>query len=239
MLSCFIIDYEAHAAQALKAYINQCGYFSSIDVFNSTLDALEKVREGHKPDVVFIDVEIPELSGIDFAKMLPKEIAIIYITASTQQILTAFETNVYDYMLKPVSFSRFLLSVEKVKFRFYKKLNQVSISEYMFINPGIKGKVVRVKFSEIEYVEGLKNYVVIHHSGVHQITYLTMHETEDALPANMFIRIHKSFIINLFGIMSIEGNSVTLSNKLKLPIGPTFKSALFQLIDSQTVSSRR
>lgn len=240
MLTCFIIDDEDHAIQCLTTYIAECADLKLIGAFNSTLAALEMINGGCQPDLIFMDIDIPLLSGIDLAKLLPKEIAIIYVTGLTEQALNSFDTNVCDYLLKPVSFPRFLKAVLKVKSALNHKIeSQTNNHEYIFINPGVKGKVVRIQLKDISYIEGLKNYVVINHVKLRQITYLTMHEIERALPATNFIRIHKSFIVNLSKIECVEGNMMTLSDVKQLPIGPSYKPRLLQLIGSRTILSKR
>ncbi|MDF2432520.1 MAG: two-component system, LytTR family, response regulator [Mucilaginibacter sp.] len=240
MINCIIIDDEQYSIDTLTEYIKKAGSVNLLGSYTNPLKAIQAIKAGEKPNLVFLDIDMPELSGIELAGLLPSDIAIIYITAYSGYALQAFETNVYDFLLKPVSFTRFVKAVNKVLPNLQiESTPQPPAPEYIFINPGVKGKSIKLAFSDIIYIQGLKNYVIIYVIGGKHITYLTMNEMESALPPDKFIRIHKSYIINLNKIQSIEGNTVIISEHLNLPLGGSYKDSLTSFINKYSVISKR
>jgi two-component system LytT family response regulator len=241
MIKCLIVDDEQYAIDTLTQYINQTDDCSVLGTFTSPYAALRALEAGLLPDILFLDVDMPELSGMELAALIPPQIAIIYVTAHGDYALKAFETNVFDFLLKPVSYPKFLKSIQKIK-----RVADLPVAkeiahhaDYIFINPGIKGKVIKLYFSDILYVEGLKNYVVFNQQKEKFITYLTMKEIEEALPTPQFVRIHKSYIINFSKVIGAEGNMVILQNNLKLQVGGNYKERLRKLIIDNSITSIR
>lgn len=193
-----------------------------------------------KPDISFLDIDMPELSGLALADMIGAESAVIFTTAFKNYALEAFEKNASDFLLKPVSFERFLKSVKKVS-DLLKKTGEGNriIRDYFFINPGVKGKMIKLNFSEIIYIEGLQNYIQIFTGDAKYITYLNMKEIEAGLPPLKFSRVHKSYIINNEKITSVEGNKVILSTAIQLPIGANFKAAFMKRLAEDMIRTTR
>ena len=240
MITCIIIDDESYAIDTLTDYISKTTELRLLASFSNPVEAISAIGTHIRPDLVFLDINMPGLSGLEVAGMLPEHTAIIYVTAHAEQAIKTFETNVYDFLLKPVSFAKFLKSVQKIKVMMdAKPLMPEVTNDYFFINPGVKGKMIKLEYKEIIYIQGLKNYVIIYIVGGKQITYLTMTEIERALPADRFLRIHKSFIINLNRIQSLEGNTVIMSEHLNLPLGGSYKETLMNFIVNKSVTSRR
>jgi two-component system LytT family response regulator len=240
MISCIIVDDEPYSIDTLSDYISKSNGLRLLKAYSNSLDAINNIQNWQNPDIIFLDIDMPDLTGLEFAELLPENIAVIYVTAHAEYALKAFDTNVYDFLLKPVSFAKFLKSVQKVKSMLeVQQPIKEKTSEYFFINPGVKGKVIKINFDEIIYIQGLKNYVVIYILREKHITYLTMKEIEDALPPHKFLRIHKSFIINLFRIQCIEGNTVIMSEHLNLPVGGAYKKSLINLINNKSVLTKR
>jgi two-component system LytT family response regulator len=241
MIKCLIVDDEQYAIDTLTQYINQTDGCSVLGTFTSPYAALRALEAGLLPDILFLDIDMPELSGMELAALIPPQIAIIYVTAHGDYALKAFETNVFDFLLKPVSYPKFLKSIQKIKrvadLQAAKEI--VHHADYIFINPGIKGKVIKLYFSDILYVEGLNNYVVFNQQKEKFITYLTMKEIEEALPTPQFVRIHKSYIINFSKVIGAEGNMVILQNDLKLQVGGNYKERLRKLIIDNSITSIR
>ncbi|MDN5286004.1 MAG: yehT 5 [Mucilaginibacter sp.] len=241
MISCVIVDDESYVIDTLTQYLSKTNDCHLLATFSDPLAALQEIKGGLIPDILFLDVDMPELSGFELASLLPPQIAIVYVTAHDDYALQAFETNVYDFLLKPVSFSKFLKSVQKIKGILESRLanDTRNNTDYIFINPGIKGKVIKLYFQEIIYVEGLKNYVIFNmHKGKH-VTYLTMKEIEEALSSRYFVRIHKSYIINFSKVQAIEGNMVILPGNLQLPLGGNYKEKLMKMVANNSVISNR
>jgi len=240
MNTCYVIDDEEHAIDTIVGYINKFPGLELIGTSINPLIAINEIRE--KPvDIVFLDVDMPELSGMDVADIISPFTAIIFTTAFPNYALQAFEKNGSDFLLKPISFDRFTKSVTKVQNLIRSKhQSEVSVNNgYFFINPGVKGKMIKLNYADILYIEGLKNYIVIYTVEGKHITYLSMKEVEKAIPDDQFVRTHKSYIINLNKIKSIDGNSVIMVPNIELPIGISFKDAFFDIIDTKTIRSGR
>lgn len=241
-MKCYIVDDELHGIKVLQKYIYKCPELTLIGTSTDPIKGLQEISDAADIDLVFLDVDMPELSGLEISRILPKNIATIFTTAFSKYAFEAFEVSAVDFLLKPISFAKFVVAVEKVKDR---QLSS-TVEEYVqkahsiFINPGVKGKVVQIHFNDIFYIEGLKNYVVIYNrTGAKHITYLTMNEIIAALPKSMFCRVHKSFVINLSLIVSIEGNQTLLVEQTRIPIGSTYKDAFMEVIAELTIKSNR
>ncbi len=244
MHTCYVIDDEDHAVDTLVKYINKFPDLNLIGSNTNPLKAINEIRNAEHVDMVFLDVDMPELSGMEVAEIISSYTSIIFTTAHPNYALEAFEKNGSDFILKPVSFERFAKSVTKVQ----KLINpkppheHSTADEHFFINPGIKGRMIQLTYADILYIEGLKNYVVIYTTDNKYITYLSMKEIENAIPLSRFVRIHKSFIINIDQIKSIDGNNVIMSQStglVELPIGTLFKDNFLNIINSKALRSRR
>jgi len=242
MTNCYVIDDEEHAIDTIVNYINR---FPGLNLIGSSINPLQgihDVRNAERVDIVFLDVDMPELSGMDVADIISSFTSVIFTTAYPNYALQAFEKNGSDFLLKPISFDRFTKSVTKVQTLISNKNSnsgQSNEEEYFFINPGVKGKMIQLNYADILYVEGLKNYIVIYTTESKHITYLSMKEVEKGLPQSKFIRIHKSYIVNINKIRSIDGNNVILSQNSELPIGTSFKDSFIEMINTKTLRSGR
>ncbi|MDB5121923.1 MAG: yehT 5 [Mucilaginibacter sp.] len=240
MITCIVIDDEAYSIDIVTTYINKTDNLKLLSSYTNSVTAIRAIEAGLKPALIFLDIDMPDLSGFELAALLPPDIAIIYITAFGNYALQSFETNVYDFLLKPISFAKFLKSVNKVKAILEPRAEHNDPeAEYFFINPGVKGKVIKIDYKNIIYIQGLKNYIIIYLFGGKCVTYLMMKEIEQTLPKHTFIRIHKSYIVNVNMIQAIEGNTITLSEHLNLPLGGSYKDSLMKIINKKAVISRR
>jgi DNA-binding LytR/AlgR family response regulator len=240
-MTCYVIDDEEHAIDTLIGYINKLPGLHLAGSNINPLEAIDEVINSTPADIVFLDVDMPELSGLDAADIISPHAAIIFTTAFPNYAVQAFEKNGADFLLKPISFERFTKSVNKVQglIKSKKQTEQPPEDDHFFINPGIKGKVIQLSYSDIVYIEGLKNYVVIYTGTEKHITYLSIGELEKSIPASRFIRIHKSFIINIDKIKSIDGNKVMLGQSSVLPIGHLFKDNVINMVHARTLKSGR
>ena len=242
MYTCYVIDDEEHAIEVLVGYIKR---FPGLSLIGSNINPLKAVDEivnsKTSIDIIFLDVDMPELSGLDVADIIGTNSAIIFTTAFPNYAVQAFDKNTADFLLKPISFERFTKSISKVQniIKLQKPVEPPRENDYFFINPGARGKAIQLSYAETIFVEGLKNYIVIHTPDDKHVTYLSMNEIEKSLPATRFIRIHKSYIINVDKIKSIDGNSVVLTSKIELPIGNSFKEAFTNMINAKTLKSGR
>lgn len=222
-VSCIIIDDEPLARKGLKEYIADVDFLSLTGEFDNPLKAAELIGKG-EVQLLFLDIQMPKITGIDFFKTLSNAPPVIFTTAYSEFALDGFEVNALDYLIKPISFERFLKAALKAK-EFYeirhKNLAEVSASDnYFFIKAD--NKLVKVSFDEIVFVEALQNYVVIHLADRKYMTYLTFKSIEDYLPAHKFVKVHKSYIAAVSKIDSIEGNDLRLGQQ-HIPISRNLK----------------
>jgi DNA-binding LytR/AlgR family response regulator len=239
MYKCFIIDDESHAIETLKKYALDSGQLEVMGTSQNPLEAVKYINEQKDIDITFLDIDMPEISGLDVADLIYDNTAIIFTTGHAGYAVQGFEKNISDFMLKPVSFTRFLKSLTKVIAELERKQQEEAKNNtYFFVNPGIKGKMLKINFHDVDYIEGLNNYIVIHTPPNNHIIYLTMKEIEAGLPSEIFIRIHKSYIVNINKVTLMEGNKIMIG-KLIFPIGSSYKEKLFKKIDSNIIRTHR
>ncbi|CAM4380533.1 two component transcriptional regulator, LytTR family [Pedobacter westerhofensis] len=239
MYKCFIIDDESHAIETLKKYAKDSGQLEIVGTSQNPLEAVKYINERKDIDITFLDIDMPEISGLDVADLIYQNTAIIFTTGHAGYAVEGFEKNISDFMLKPISFTRFLKSVTKVIAQLEKKMQEEAKNDtYFFVNPGIKGKMLKINFNDVEFIEGLNNYIVIHTPPNNHIIYLTMKEIEAGLPPEIFIRIHKSYIVNINKVTLMEGNKIMI-NKMIFPIGSSFKEKLLKKINNNIIKTHR
>jgi DNA-binding LytR/AlgR family response regulator len=199
--------------------------------FDNPLDATDLLGTG-EVQLLFLDIQMPKITGIDFFKTIKNPPVVIFTTAYPQYALEGFEVNALDYLVKPVSFDRFLKAALKAK-EFY-EIRQKNVSavkagettpEYFFIKAD--NKLVKIQFEDILFVEALQNYVTVHTIEKKYITYLTLKSVEDFLPAEKFLKPHKSFIVSAAKINSIEGNEISISGH-RIPISRNLKEEIME-----------
>jgi DNA-binding LytR/AlgR family response regulator len=239
MINCIIVDDEQHAIDILETYVAQTPSLHLAGTTTNPMEALQMVS-AQKIDLVFLDIHMPELSGIDFIKAINGKVKVILTTAYSEFALESYELDVVDYLLKPIRFPRFLQSVQKA----VSELNELSMShsstegndDYIFVKTESKGKLLKINLNEIDYIEGMKNYVAIFRSGQKTLVYTSMKELEERLPHKQFIRVHKSFIIPISKITGIEGNMLRLKNvTTEILIGDSYRPELMELIKNKMI----
>jgi DNA-binding LytR/AlgR family response regulator len=224
-LNCIIIDDEPLSRKGLKEYIADIDFLNLVGEFDNPLGASEIISAG-EVQLLFLDIQMPKITGIDFFRTLKNPPPVVFTTAYPQYALDGFEVNALDYLVKPVSFDRFLKAAMKAK-EFYEvrqKNRTESVPgagvEYFFIKAD--NKLVKIAFDDILFVEALQNYVTIHTATKKYISYLTFKSVEDYLPAEKFIKVHKSFIISAVKVDSIEGNEIRMGQH-QVPISRSLK----------------
>lgn len=230
MTNCIIVDDEPLARQLIASYINELPELHLIGSYESAFEAFT-VLHSQSIDVIFLDIEMPGVSGINFVRSLKLHPKIIFISAHTEFAVDAFEIEATDYLVKPVTFNRFLQAVNKIiKPTSIKRIKEIP-SETSSIFIKVDRRLVKVGFSEILYIEGMGDYLKVYVMKKTYITYMTLGKIETLLPASKFTRIHRSTIINTDLIEYIEGNLVII-NGVELSIGLTYReSFLKKLID--------
>lgn len=231
---CIIVDDEPPATRILENYIGKVNFLEKVGVFNDSLKALEFLNT-QTVDVIFLDIQMPQLTGLQISRIISKDIKVIFTTAYPDFALEGFELNAVDYLLKPISFERFYQAVSKLNSEPKIEIsNHSNLPDFLFIKTDGKNKFQKVFLSDILYVESLQNYVCIHTSKQQIITHSSLRNVIESLPENDFIQIHKSHIISLKHIESTDNFSVFINGK-ELPIGATFKDAFFEKVEENKI----
>ncbi|MBC7689478.1 MAG: response regulator transcription factor [Aquabacterium sp.] len=239
MIRCLIVDDEQHAIDIMVHYISQTSYLELAGSTTKPIEALQIVTT-QNIDLVFLDIQMPDLSGIDFVKALNGKAHVILTTAYSEFAIEGFDLDVVDYLLKPVRFPRFLSAVQKAVKTITDESGDTDTKneeDYIFVKTESKGKLLKINLSEIDFIEGMKNYVAIYRGGQKTLVYTNLKDLVNHLPTRQFIRIHKSFIIPISRITGIEGNRVLLKNvTAEILIGENYKADLMEIIKNKMIS---
>lgn len=234
-ITCYIIDDEPLAQEILVEYIAKVPFLELIGTFMSPLEAHGQIQKD-KPDLLFLDINMPDLDGLSFIPMLNPKPMIILTTAYDQYALKAFELEVKDYLLKPISFERFYKSVV----RLYQddttkqqpengniKFDALEESDFIFLKVG--HRVQKLALQEIIFIEGMKDYLRIHTSREKIMTLLSFAKLEELLPATKFVRVHRSFMVAIDKIDHIEKRKIKINTHL-IPISDTYADAFYKML---------
>ncbi|MDM1346849.1 LytR/AlgR family response regulator transcription factor [Myroides marinus] len=231
-IRCYILDDEPMAVALLSDYVNKSPQLTLVGSSTSALQALTDLQQ-LEVDLCFIDIQMPELTGLQIMSLLGRKTYFIITSAYNQYALEGYEHNVIDYLLKPVTYERFFKSIQKatpILSMPITKEEPKKTSQENFLFVKTDGKHIKVQYEDLKYVEGLKDYLVLHLANEKIITLSTLKEMEEKLPSTLFIRVHKSYIINKQHLDSIERNRLYI-DKAIVPIGETYKkTVLGQLI---------
>ena len=228
------MDDEMPAIRVAQKYCEQLHDLECVATTNKAIETLRLV-EKHKPDILFLDIQMPELTGIQLSTLLKGKTNIIFTTAYAQFALEGYELNVVDYLLKPFSFDRFIQAVEKVKTLIHTSENGQNLFEnddFFFIKTDGRNRFKKVYLSEIFYLESVKNYVIVHTENKQIVTYNTLKYYEESLPEIQFVKIHRSFLVSLDKIEKTDTDSVWVSGK-ELPLGDTYRNIFFEKINKR------
>ncbi|MEO6729674.1 MAG: LytTR family DNA-binding domain-containing protein [Ferruginibacter sp.] len=244
MIRCIIVDDEQHAIDLLSNHISKIPLLDLRFATTDSLKAFQYINQ-QKANLIFLDIQMPELDGIQFLKLLKGKSKVILTTAYSEYALEGYEHDIVDYLLKPIVFERFLKAAQKAIDLLTKDQiasthdsNEVSNeNDFIFIKTEGRSKITRVLLKDIEYIEALGNYLSIHTSSGKLITLLTIKEMEKKLPAK-FIRIHHSYIVPVNKIAGLEGNQVHI-DKHKLPIGDVYKKSFMNRIEKHIMRNKK
>lgn len=232
MIKCIIIEDEILAQEVIQNHLQNANQFKLIAVCSNVLEAVEVLQQ-HEVDLIFLDIQLPGMSGLQFLRVLPNPPLVILTTAYAEYALESYEFNVIDYLLKPISPGRFTKAINKITtgrlFNYPSKENN-ALANYIFIKSN--SKYFKVNFSEIIYLEAMKDYLKIHTPDYKLITHQTMNDMENLLPSSQFIRVHKSYIISLSFIKSVYGNNIEVDNAT-IPIGGSYKDKFMGIIEKK------
>ena len=241
-IKCVAIDDEPLALEIIKDYIEKVSFLELIKTFESAVESIDFLKK-NKVDLLFLDIQMEELTGIQLLNILNPKPNVIFTTAYDSFAIQGFELDAVDYLLKPISFERFLKAVSKV----YEKLNLESLSENKtkeatIYTPGddfffvkTEFRLEKVNFSEILYIEGMGDYLRIVTPDKRVMTLQNFKKMEEMLPVNKFYRIHKSYIVALDKIENIERNRIKITDKL-IPISDTYKKPFFDFLEKRKLT---
>ena len=234
MISCIIIDDNAQAIKVLERYIEKTPFLHRLASFTEPVAALSFIQQS-SVDLIFSDIEMPDLSGIELLKIVGHRSRIILSTGYSEYALQGYEHNVVDYLMKPVSFERFLKAVQKV-FNPLPAMGSLSTStaakeDFVLIKTETKGKLRKVVTGDIHCVEGLKNYVSLYTQDERIVALLNIKDLEEKLASAKFLRVHRSYMVATDRISAIEGNQLVLKGTTSfpgtIPLGATYREAFF------------
>lgn len=234
-INCAIIDDEPLAAGLLESYVSKTPYLNLTGTYNSAITAMRDLRDNPVP-LLFLDIQMPELSGVEFAKILPKDTKIIFTTAFPQYALEGYKVNALDYLLKPISYEDFLRATEKAQdwYNMIQKRETYNDDRIMFIKS--EYKLLRINLDDILYVEGLKDYVrICLKNGEKIMSLMSMKKLEDYLPSPEFLRTHRSYIVHMPEVRSIDRFRIVFGDMF-IPISDNYKEEVQQYLDNHTLS---
>ncbi len=236
-IRCIIVDDEIHARKIIEKYIQDLPHLKLVKSCKNAIEAMQVLRT-ESIDLMFLDINMPKLTGLNFLASLSHPPLVVITTAYREYALDAFELDVIDYLHKPIPFPRFIRAMSKVEEKLQTSLPQIPsiqatepeiAEEFIFIKADKKS--IKLNFSDIVYIEGLSDYIKIHTVDKSIVPKLTVKSMEEILPKKQFPRIHKSYIVSLKHIDAINGNQVEIADK-KLPIGQSYRQAFMEIIQS-------
>lgn len=239
MLKCVIVDDEPEAINILKAFIAEVPELTVVYSSTNAIDILSFLQ-GETIDILFVDVNMPKLSGIELIKLikrLPAAPFFILTTAYSHYAIDGYDNDVLDYLLKPIAFDRFYKAVQKVMLlRNHKEVYETKA--YFFVTVDTKNKTIKINHEDILYIEGLKNFVSIYTKPERIVAMLNMKDLEALLPRNKFQRVHKSYIIPTERIKSLVGNAIHLiGGQNVIPLGPTYRAGFIYFLKMNSIKS--
>jgi len=241
-LKCYVIDDEQHAIDVISRHIHNTPGLELIGAEIEPLAAVSKIGNGEiMPDIIFADIDMPNLTGIDFAELMGDRALIVFTTAFPNYAASAFDKNALDYILKPITYERFLKAVDKARQRIADKKNKQAGGEkdYFFIKVDVKGKLVKIIEDDIVYIEAKQNYIQINLENASHLTYLSLNEIAEKLPPDKFARSHKSFIANLHKVKMVEGGMITFVNGQQIMLGTTYRAKFMEGVEQKLIRSKR
>lgn len=230
MINCLVVDDEPIARKGIIEHIQQIDFLYLTAECKNAIEAATWLKKA-EVDLIFLDIQMPRLTGIDFLRNLPNAPLVIFTTAYPEYAIEGFELDVLDYLLKPVSFARFMRAVNKASDYLMKsKKDTLPSTSFFFIK--VNQKLEKIKIDEVLYVEAMSNYIVIHTRQKKHIAYLTFKGIEEKLPDHLFIRTHKSYLVSINAIQSIDAEEVSLEN-VSLPISKTYREDVMRKISDR------
>lgn len=240
ILKCCVIDDEPLASQLIASYVEKTPFMQLVGTYTSAQDAIRTILE-NQIDIVFLDIQMPQLNGLEFAKIIPQHCRVIFTTAYDKYAIQGFKVDALDYLLKPVSYEDFLAAANKAQ-RWVETVRNGGANaptrDYIIVKS--EYRLIQIPTSDILFIEGLKDYVKIYVNDEQKsiMTLMNMKTLEQSLPTSRFMRVHRSFIVNTSKIKIIERNRIVFGNRY-IPISDTYKQAFSDYVASRLLSQNR
>lgn len=232
-LKCAIVDDEPLALNLMESYVKKTPFLELCGNYNSAITALNDIRN-KEIDLLFLDIQMPDLNGLEFAKMLPKNIRVIFTTAFNQYAIEGFKANAIDYLLKPVSYNEFLAAANKAVewFNMARQNTNIETPESDFIYVKSDYKLRQIRLDDIIYIEGLKDYLKIYIESDSKpiLSLISMKSMEERLPSPRFMRVHRSFIVQVSKVQVIDKGQI-IFGKNRIPISDSYKNDFYEYLN--------
>ena len=228
-MTCIIVDDEPLAQEILEEYVKKVPQLQLLATLESGLEAIQFVKQ-QSVDLVFLDIQMPDITGIQTAGLLDAKTKVIFTTAYHEYAVEGFELEAVDYLLKPISFDRFLKAIQRLGQTDDELQPKTTTDDYIFVKA--EYKIKKIRFDDILYIEGMKDYLRIVTSNEKVMTLLSFAKLLPKLPSSRFLRIHKSYVVSLAAIDSIEKGNIRIGETL-LPVSETYKAALDEYVKSR------
>ena len=239
-IRCAVVDDEPLALGLMASYVKKTPFLELVGSYGSAIQAMNELPD-HPADLLFLDIQMPELNGLDFSRMVPPQTRIVFTTAFDQYAIDGYRVNALDYLLKPISYPNFLQAANKAQawFKLVEQGQQAKDEAPQSIFVKSEYKQVQVMLDDILYIEGLKDYVKIYEEGREKplLSLMSLKAMEELLPSHRFLRVHRSYIVQKAKIRTVEHNRIVFG-KTYIPVGDSYKDE-FQAFLSERSSSKR
>lgn len=240
VIRCAVVDDEPLALGLMASYVKKTPFLELVGAYNSAVQAMQEMHD-HPVDLIFLDIQMPELNGLDYSRMIPPQTRVVFTTAFNQYALDGYKVNALDYLLKPISYPDFLQAANKAQewFKLVEQSKQPEKSEKeeeiqsIFVKSDYK--LIQIELKNILYVEGLKDYVKIYEENATRpvMSLMSMKAMEDMLPSDRFLRVHRSYIVQKEKIRIIEHNRIVFGNTY-IPIGDSYKQSFQDFLNKRS-----
>lgn len=227
IIKCIIVDDDPMSLQVIKHFVEKTNFLELKEEFQSAIDASNYLME-ENVDLIFLDIRMPEMTGMDLVKTLEDDYEIVLVTSETDHAIEAIEYNVTDYLVKPIEYNRFLKAAKKAKKNIENLINLNDNQKDIYVKS--EARIVKIDLDDILYIEALADYVIINTSDKRHIVHSTMKGIEKKMPSKNFIRVHRSYIVNTDKIVSMEDLNIKIGDK-SIPIGASFKAAFMDKLN--------
>jgi len=243
VIRCAVVDDEPLALGLMASYVKKTPFLELVGAYSSAVQAMQEMHD-HPVDLIFLDIQMPELNGLDYSRMIPPQTRVVFTTAFNQYALDGYKVNALDYLLKPISYPDFLQAANKAQewFKLVEKSQQTEQPEKTEKAEDIQSifvksdyKLIQIELKNILYVEGLKDYVKIYEENATRpvMSLMSMKAMEDMLPSDRFIRVHRSYIVQKEKIRIIEHNRIVFGNTY-IPIGDSYKQSFQDFLNKRS-----